>query len=293
MGHSAASRPSKSRKRSQPDNGHGPAGSKRSKYSIDMPKGFSVSSPPLKANGLKEASTARRSAKGGVSKPLPSTKGSERNSAGPRRRTIVNQPPRQRLDIHVFGSNSQAELGLGKDVDSRPVRRPRANQLLAAQASGIVDIALGAQHCVALSHDNKVLTWGVNDLWALGRDTSWDGGLVDAGEEDDSSDSDEGAELNPRECTPLEVDAAFFGAATITSVAASDNASFAVTDEGRVHAWGTFRVRRLCPTLNEAANWLMTLQESRRQNLFLPSGRCPATSNVGATASERQEDRDR
>jgi regulator of chromosome condensation len=97
-------------------------------------------------------------------------------------------------------------------------------------------------HGVALTSNNQILTWGVNDHGALGRDTSWEGNLVDA--DGDDSDSDDEGELNPRESTPTPVDMSAVPPDTIfTQVAATDNATFALTSTGRVYGWGTFRVR--------------------------------------------------
>lgn len=179
----------------------------------------------------------------------PRRKSSVRATTGGRPRKSVSQamplsyPPTEKLDVFVFGSNSQAELGLGKDVDSRAVPRPRLNQLLSADTAGVVQVATGGQHCVALTHDNKIISFGANDLFALGRDSSWGGGLVEMDTKDDSSGSDESGELNPREATPTPVDAIFPDGTVFTQVAASDNASFALTSDGLVYGWGTFRVR--------------------------------------------------
>ena len=106
-------------------------------------------------------------------------------------------------------------------------------------------MATGGMHCVALTNDNKILTWGVNDHGALGRDSQWSGGWKDMGGANDDEDSDrtEG-ELNPKEATPMAVDESNFPAGTVfTQVAAGDNATFAITDEGLVYGWGTFKVK--------------------------------------------------
>jgi regulator of chromosome condensation len=163
---------------------------------------------------------------------------------------VINRAPTDKLDIYVFGNNANAELGLGREVGAQEVTRPRANPLLTAEVAGIVEIATGAQHCVALTHDGKVLTWGANDLGTLGRDTTWGGGYVDIkmtdGDDDGADDDDEEGELNPREVTPTAIDAEYFDGEAITSVAASDNASFVVTEYGHVYSWGTFRVSDQC-----------------------------------------------
>ncbi|KAK4239724.1 hypothetical protein C8A03DRAFT_32168 [Achaetomium macrosporum] len=152
---------------------------------------------------------------------------------------VPNRRPTHPLNIYVLGANSGGELGLGPSVRSGNVGRPRLNPYLSGSA-GIVQVSLGAMHGVALTLDNQILTWGVNDHGALGRDTSWEGNLVDA--DGNESDSDEEGELNPRECTPTPVDMSAVPPETIfTQVAATDNATFALTSTGRVYGWGTFR----------------------------------------------------
>jgi regulator of chromosome condensation len=97
-------------------------------------------------------------------------------------------------------------------------------------------------HCVALSHDNKIYTWGVNDLGALGRDTSRDASDL-AGPEDSDSDDDD-VDLNPKESTPTAMPSDSFPKDTqFAQVVACDSASFALTITGAVYGWGTFSVR--------------------------------------------------
>jgi regulator of chromosome condensation len=158
----------------------------------------------------------------------------------------INKAPTQLLDVFVFGEGSAGELGLGnKTIDNKKpidVKRPRYNEKLSKM--GIVEISVGGMHCVALTSDNRIVTWGVNDQGALGRDTTYEGGLrdMDAAESDDSDDEDA---LNPYESTPNYVDAKHFEEGTVfTNVVASDSASFAVTADGQVYGWGTFRVSR-------------------------------------------------
>lgn len=100
-------------------------------------------------------------------------------------------------------------------------------------------------HCAALTHDNKILTWGVNDQGALGRETTQEGKMKDITNEDDSdSDSDDDGEgLNPSEAEPRPVDPKHFPEGVkFFQLVASDSATFVVTDTGLVYGWGTFRV---------------------------------------------------
>lgn len=162
----------------------------------------------------------------------------------------VNEIPTKLLDVYVFGEGGAGELGLGafKFEGKSPidVMRPRLNHRLLAKTVGVVDIAVGGMHCAALTHDNKILTWGVNDNGALGRETTSEGKTRDITKEDSDNDSDsddDDSGLNPSESEPREVDSKHFPPGTkFTALVASDSATFAITEEGLVYGWGTFRV---------------------------------------------------
>ncbi|KAE8348190.1 regulator of chromosome condensation 1/beta-lactamase-inhibitor protein II [Aspergillus coremiiformis] len=161
-------------------------------------------------------------------------------------KVIINHAPTTRLNIYVCGEGSSGELGLGPGRNAVDVKRPRLNPYLAADKVGVVQVAVGGMHCVALTHDNKILTWGVNDQGALGRDASWNGGykeiednMSDTGS---NSDSDDEQALNPYESTPSAIPSHIFPENTVfVEVAAGDSSSFALTDDGQVYGWGTFR----------------------------------------------------
>jgi regulator of chromosome condensation len=161
-----------------------------------------------------------------------------------------NTAPTQRLDIYVFGSGEYGELGLGsvKRSGKKPtgVRRPRLNDLLDAKTVGVVQLDVGGMHSIALTHDNRIYTWGVNDNGALGRDTTWEAPEIEIDENpEDSSDEedDDDTGINPRESTPEAIPLdSFDEGAVFVQVAATDSASFALTNSGRVYGWGTFRV---------------------------------------------------
>ncbi|OAQ93717.1 regulator of chromosome condensation [Purpureocillium lilacinum] len=193
------------------------------------------------------------------SRPTPkSTPAAPKAAAGSRRKhasSAAAQPPRKKqkttkeaplnavpetvLAVFMFGSGENGELGLGPKVTAS--KRPKPNPHLDAKDSSalhIVRLACGGMHTVALTADNRLITWGVNDNDALGRPTNWEGKLRDA---DAGSDNDD-AELNPRESTPTEVSTENIpGATKFVDVAAGDSCSFAVTDTGLVYGWGTFR----------------------------------------------------
>jgi regulator of chromosome condensation len=161
----------------------------------------------------------------------------------PKPKTIINSPPSTKLHIYVMGDGTAGELGLGAVKKATDVTRPRLNQLL--ETAGVVDIAVGGMHTVALTADNKILTWGVNDNNALGRDTKYEAKTKDAdadGSDSDSEDDDPGLDLNPLESTPTAIPSESFPAGTVfVQVAAGDSISLALTDDGFVYGWGTFR----------------------------------------------------
>jgi regulator of chromosome condensation len=150
------------------------------------------------------------------------------------------------LDIYVVGDGESGELGLGpKSIDDKPptgVTYPRRNKLL--DAFGITQVAAGGMHCVALTAKNDIVTWGVNDNGALGRDTTWEAPTKDIDAGSDSDDSSDDGDLSPKESTPTIVSQIDLGkgAHTFVQVVAADSASFALTSTGSVFGWGSFRV---------------------------------------------------
>ena len=200
------------------------------------------------------ATSKKRKAAVDEAEPAPEPKKSRvakpRAPPAPKPKVVINQAPTTKLNVYVCGEGSSGELGLGSAKTSVDVKRPRLNPLLSSDQVGVVQIAVGGMHCVALTHDNKILTWGVNDQGALGRNTAWEGGYKDIAENKSDSDSDSDSEddtgLNPHESTPTAIPASSFPEGTIfVEVAAGDSSSFALTDDGQVYGWGTFRVRTI------------------------------------------------
>lgn len=168
-----------------------------------------------------------------------------------KRKAIINKAPNKRLKVYVFGDGSAGQLGLGISKNVVEVRRPRLNPFFAPDTIGVTQIAVGSMHAAALTHDNKIYTWGVNDLGALGRDTHWEGGMrnIDQGcigddsHSSDLSDSADESDINPREATPTAIPSKSFPQGTVfVELAAGDSTTFVLTDEGLVFGWGTFRV---------------------------------------------------
>jgi regulator of chromosome condensation len=151
----------------------------------------------------------------------------------------LNKPPIDVLNVYVFGNGEGGELGLGakkkkRDPTVAPV--PVLNSLLGARTHGVVQVSVGGMHSAALTRDGQIFTWGVNDNLALGRDTTW--------EEPPEGNPPGMTDLNPRESTPSIVPLERFMSSPdrIVQVAACDNATFALSSDGRVYGWGSFRV---------------------------------------------------
>ncbi|OIW23716.1 RCC1/BLIP-II protein, partial [Coniochaeta ligniaria NRRL 30616] len=159
-------------------------------------------------------------------------------AAAPR---VRNTAPTQVLAVYAFGTGDMGELGLGPKQKS--ASRPRLNKYLdptdvEMEGYHVVQIACGGMHVVALTEDNEIVTWGVNDKGALGRNTDWEGKLRDADADETEDDEDE---LNPLESTPTALpDDAFPEGTVFVQVAAGDSCSLALTDTGLVYGWGTF-----------------------------------------------------
>ncbi|EFY85859.1 Regulator of chromosome condensation family protein [Metarhizium acridum CQMa 102] len=159
-------------------------------------------------------------------------------SKKPSKLATINNVPTVKLTLLIFGGGENGELGLGpkNNEATRPTRNPHLS------AFDIVQVACGGMHTVALTSDNKIITWGVNDENALGRDTQWDGKLRDI---DTASDDDDNGDMNPLESTPTQIPSDYFPSSVrFVQVAAGDSCSFALTDTGHVYGWGTFRDSR-------------------------------------------------
>ncbi|KAF2203418.1 RCC1/BLIP-II [Delitschia confertaspora ATCC 74209] len=207
-----------------------------------------------KAASAKEKPVAKttKTTKLAPAKGKAATNGNTETAARPtaKYKKVVINPPRytKPLNVYVFGEGSSGELGLGASRKAIDVKRPRLNDTLVKEK--VVRIATGGMHCVALTLDNRILTWGVNDNGALGRDTTYeDVKMVDIDENGDPKEPDSDAEseesdsgLNPLESTPTAIDSAWFPEDTVfVDIAAGDSCSFALTDEGYVYGWGCFR----------------------------------------------------
>lgn len=114
-------------------------------------------------------------------------------------------------DVFVVGSGDCGQLGLGQDV----LEKERPALLSVLQDLDIVSVKAGGLHNAVLTRQGKVYSWGCNDQCALGR----------VGEETE----------------PGPVVGGGLDAETVVSLACGDSVTAALTAQGRVYTWGTFR----------------------------------------------------
>lgn len=162
----------------------------------------------------------------GVPKTLEDTK------APPKIRK-VSEPPE--LDLHIFvcGQGPHGELGLNPDVfkGKKPmfVGKPLLNNNLCREYFGILQFDCGQTHGIALNRDGVILTWGSNETGALGRETK--------------SELDSDGDTNLKEAVPDAIEDYHLDTRIrYTQVVASESASFALREDGKVVGWGSFKV---------------------------------------------------
>ena len=139
---------------------------------------------------------------------------------------------------------------------------PLTVSLLAMQA---MDVAPGGMHTVVLLEDGTLWSAGVNDDGALGRETAVD----DDGEPVPGKDATRFGQVDlPR------------GAAPVVQLACSDSASFALTLDGSVYGWGTFR--------NEHGVFGFSERVKRQETparVYVPGGRKAPVTKIAAGAN--------
>lgn len=147
---------------------------------------------------------------------------------------VINHAPTDVLVVLAFGTGEIAgELGMGprRKEAARPIPIPRLDPR-SPDSYRIIQLACGGMHTIALTDDNKIVTWGNNDKGALGRDTSWDGVLRDiSADKDDNDDTDSDDEpLNMLESTPTHIpEQSLPQHVKFTYVNAGDSCSFALS----------------------------------------------------------------
>lgn len=116
--------------------------------------------------------------------------------------------------VLTLGQGDVGQLGLGEDV----LERKKPALVKSLEGLNIVQVECGGMHTVALTDDGKVYTWGCNDEGGLGRVTS-------------STDGDEFTAGLVKEMERVNV----------VMVCAGDSHTMALSDNGIVYGWGTYR----------------------------------------------------
>ncbi|XP_042346428.1 regulator of chromosome condensation [Plectropomus leopardus] len=111
--------------------------------------------------------------------------------------------------VLVLGQGDVGQLGLGDDIYEK--KKPA----LVPLPEKIVQVMAGGMHTVCLSDTGHVYTFGCNDEGALGRDTT-----------------EEGSDKVPGKVLLTE---------KVVQVSAGDSHTAALTEDGKVFIWGTFR----------------------------------------------------
>ncbi|CAE8657066.1 unnamed protein product [Polarella glacialis] len=123
-----------------------------------------------------------------------------------------------RGNLYSFGRNDRGQLGRGDDCEGteKPGAVPRRLKILST--SIISDVTCGAFHCLAVTVDGALLSWGWNKSGQLGRRTSYQ------------------SDAEPGFVAILEAKNA---AGMLRSVAAGLGHSAAVLSTGQVFTWGS------------------------------------------------------
>jgi len=121
----------------------------------------------------------------------------------------------------AWGQNSLGQVGIGLDKDER--KKPALIAL--PEGTSVKCCISGGLHTVVVTTDGKVLTFGCNDEFALGRTA-----VADEGE---GWDKDE-VEARPGQAEGLD-------GLKIVAASAGDSHTFVLTDDGAVYGCGCFR----------------------------------------------------
>lgn len=119
--------------------------------------------------------------------------------------------PAKSGNLLVCGQNDVGQLGFNPD-DVMEKTRPA----LVPGVTDIVDVKAGGMHSLCLNSQGEIWSFGCNDEGALGRDTS-----------------EEGSEAIPGKIALP---------AKVVKISAGDSHSACLLEDGRVFAWGSFRV---------------------------------------------------
>lgn len=165
-----------------------------------------------------------------------------RSSTGVPNMNPIPQPPGSSVSprqLFIFGTGDMGQFGLGPDQDSAEIPRPKLHAWFAEhieeEGGGIESVACGGMHTLAIDERGRVWSWGINDNAALGRVT------VDV---PDPKDPSKTIPTDHLETVPFVLDSLEKEGFRAAQVAAGDSVSIAISDKGKLRAWGSFRVSK-------------------------------------------------
>ena len=139
--------------------------------------------------------------------------------------------------VWTFGSNTNGELGLG---DNLYKNAPKQVELLKEKI--VEQISVGNNHAIVLTQDGEVYTWGLNTNGQLGIGNTKNSNIPQKVEIPESA-----------ELVPVVKE-------SIVKVIANKNISYAITQNGKVYAWG--EGYGLTPTLLELENKIIDISKN-------------------------------
>ncbi|EJD52432.1 RCC1/BLIP-II [Auricularia subglabra TFB-10046 SS5] len=142
--------------------------------------------------------------------------------------------------LFVFGdTDGFPQLGLGADTTS--ISRPRLHawvkeaveeDKLGGPGAGFEAVVSGAMHTLAIDEEGRMWSWGINDEGQLGRVTN---------DVEDPANPGQKLDKDELEATPALIQGLDHQDFRAVRIAAGGSVSVALSDEGEVRSWGSFK----------------------------------------------------
>ncbi|WWC93347.1 hypothetical protein V866_000181 [Kwoniella sp. B9012] len=174
-------------------------------------------------------------------------RGRRRSSVGPGfKNELPTIPPiaSPHNALFIWGTGDMGQFGLGPD-ELDEIARPKLHSWFEEEiedgklsrdgkegSGGLEAVACGGMHTLAIDEAGRVRSWGINDNAALGRVTT---------NVPDPKDPESIIPNEDLETVPLVVEALEKEGFRAVKVAAGDSVSVAISDQGELRAWGSFR----------------------------------------------------
>mmetsp|Transcript_5481 Transcript_5481/g.11317 ORF Transcript_5481/g.11317 Transcript_5481/m.11317 type:complete len:296 (-) Transcript_5481:144-1031(-) len=136
-----------------------------------------------------------------------------------RQRSLEERFHKRPGDVYAFGTGDTSQLGieLPESNEDLTLGRPEPVPLLKSLPVGVVEIACGGLHNVAVTASGRLFAWGCNDDGAVGRGKKCE------------------------EQIPLKLDEKVDPKEHFVTAAAGSSQTLAITHTGRVYMWGSYK----------------------------------------------------